>query len=77
MRPHQRALIGREAQVTASSNKQLVGIKGIVEDETKNTITIGGKKLPKSEITITIEGNTIEGKDISKTLTERIKVHKQ
>ena len=34
-------LIGLEAEVVDSPNKYLVGIKGIVLDETRNTLLIG------------------------------------
>lgn len=34
-------LIGLEAEVIASSNKCLVGIKGLILDETRNTLLIG------------------------------------
>ena len=77
MKPYQQPLIGKHAEITASPNKQLIGIKGIIEDETKNTITINGKQLPKKEITITINNEAIKGTTINKTTTERIKVHKQ
>lgn len=40
-------LIGLEAEVVESSNKDLVGIRGLILDETRNTLLIGqpgGKK---------------------------------
>lgn len=77
MKPHQQQLIGQQAEITASPNEQLVGIKGIIEDETKNTLTINGKQLPKNEITITINNQAINGNTINKSITERIKVQKQ
>lgn len=47
-------LIGSKIKIVESSNKQLEGMKGIVTDETKNTVTIktskGIKKLIKSQI---------------------------
>lgn len=40
-------LIGLEAEVAESTNKSLIGIKGKVMMETKNTLTIGTKVVPK------------------------------
>jgi len=48
-------LIGLEAEVTDSKNKDNIGIKGIIRDETKNTITIENKKLLKNNITLKIK----------------------
>ena len=65
-------LIGKNATVTESANKELIGTTGIITDETKNTITMSEKKLIKDQITITINGQ--EHKITSKTPSERIKV---
>ena len=43
----QHELIGLEAEVTASPNRSLVGTKGKVMMETKNTITVGARTVPK------------------------------
>jgi len=46
-------LIGVEAKVVRSTHKGYVGIKGLVVDETKNTITIlqgGRKKMVVKEV---------------------------
>lgn len=40
-------LIGLFAEVSESTNKNLVGTKGKVMMETKNTLTIGTKTVPK------------------------------
>jgi ribonuclease P protein subunit POP4 len=48
----QHELIGLEAEVTASSNGSLVGTKGKVMMETRNTITIGARTVPKKGTTI-------------------------
>ena len=40
-------LIGLHAEVSESTNKSLVGTKGKVMMETKNTLTIGTKVVPK------------------------------
>jgi ribonuclease P protein subunit POP4 len=48
-------LIGLDAEVTASTNKFNVGIKGLVVDETRNTLTIeaqsGLKRIQKKGTT--------------------------
>ena len=48
-------LIGLEAEVTDSKNKDNIGIKGKIRDETKHTIIIGKKKLLKNNITLKIK----------------------
>jgi RNase P/RNase MRP subunit p29 len=75
MKPHQQNLIGKHATITDAHNQELIGKSGTVEDETKNTITLNGKKIPKEHLTLTINGQTTTM--ITKTPTERIKVHKQ
>ena len=51
-------LIGKQAEVVESKNRSLLGIKGKIVDETKNTITISigekQKKLIKSQIALKI-----------------------
>jgi len=69
-------LIGSEIEDVGSKNNTLVGLKGIVIDETKNTITIQNKdikKLLKSHITIKIDGEVVEGKTLQKRPEDRIK----
>ncbi|MEA3430976.1 MAG: ribonuclease P protein subunit [Nanoarchaeota archaeon] len=74
-------LIGLGAKVIGSTNKADIGIKGIIIDETKNTITIlekdEKKKLIKKNIILEIEyeGKKIhvEGKLIAKRPEDRIK----
>ena len=77
MKPHQQPLIGKQAVVTSSPNKQLIGIAGTIKDETKNTLTINDKQLPKNLITITINNQPINTKHLNKKPSERIKVHQQ
>ena len=72
-------LIGKKISVVESSNITLVGIEGIVIDETKNTIKIRDKKnidktLVKSQIkTLKADDKIVEGKKIEKRIEERIK----
>ncbi len=67
-------LIGSNIEVVSSSNKTLVGLKGKIVEETKNTITLdNGKKLLKSHIKIKIGNDIIEGKNIKKRPEDRIK----
>ena len=74
-----RELIGRSMEVANATNKSLIGIKGRVIDETKNTITIElndkKKTLIKEQITFitTIEGKRIkiDGKKITKRPDKR------
>jgi RNase P/RNase MRP subunit p29 len=72
--------IGKEIKIIESDNPSLVGIDGVVEDETKNIITVKTrkngekKKLLKSQIIFTIENQKIFGKEILKSPEERIKL---
>jgi len=54
-------LIGLYAEVVDAKNKTNIGIKGEITDETKNMITIGGKNLIKSQVTLTIQ---LKGKKV-------------
>ena len=40
-------LIGLKTEIVRAKNPSLVGIKGKIIDETKNTLTIKGKKMKK------------------------------
>ncbi|MEM7820573.1 MAG: ribonuclease P protein subunit, partial [Candidatus Aenigmatarchaeota archaeon] len=42
-----RELIGLSAEVIQSTNRSLVGIKGIVTAETRGMLELGTKKVPK------------------------------
>lgn len=70
-------LIGKKISVIESKNNSLVGIKGVVVDETKNLVFIeteeGIKKIAKDQCVFDIEGKRIQGKDIAKRPEERIK----
>ena len=70
-------LIGKHIRITSSTHTTLIGKEGVVTNETKNTITINNQTIIKDQVTIEIDGKEILGKDITKTPTERIKVHKQ
>lgn len=57
-------LIGLEIEVTGSGNKSLIGKKGIITNETRNTLTIrNGRdtKLMKSAIVFKVR---LDGKDV-------------
>ena len=48
-------LIGLKAKIIRASHPELVGIEGYVLDETRNTLTIGGKRVwvvPKDVVEI-------------------------
>ena len=71
-------LIGKRACVTASGNKSLAGIEGIVVDETKNTLKIRDKKnreitIIKSQVTVMVGDSVIDGKKLAKRIEERMK----
>ena len=67
-------LIGSQIEVVGSKNKTLIGIKGEIINETKNTIELdNGKKLIKSHVMLKIEGETIGGEALKKRSEDRIK----
>lgn len=69
-----RELIGSKIEIIGSKNKTLEGVKGKIVDETKNTITLdNGKKILKSHVTLKINGEVVDGKDIQKRPEDRIK----
>ncbi len=70
--------IGKHIEVIDAENKKLVGIKGIIVDETKNMLVLdNGKTLIKDQITITMiigkETITLEGKQMNARPEDRIK----
>jgi len=71
--------IGENIEVKNSKNKQLIGIKGIVLDETKNTFLIKTtdkkqKNILKKDSTFEINNKTIDGNQITKRPEDRIKI---
>lgn len=74
-------LIGLQIEVVDAKNKDLIGIKGEVLNETKNTITLyqkgKNKTILKSQVTLNIKlGNKIvrvKGTELTKRPEERIK----
>lgn len=81
-------LIGCMATIIEAKNKNLKGLKGLVVDETKNTITItkdgfGEKKVPKKDtifefhIPETKEKTKIRGDEISLQPEKRMKKQKE
>ncbi|MBN2420887.1 ribonuclease P protein subunit [Candidatus Woesearchaeota archaeon] len=77
MKGKQIVLIGKKITITESNNKSLEGIRGVVVDETKNTISIecDGKtrKVVKEQCIFDVEGETIDGAEIAKSPEERVK----
>lgn len=77
--------IGKEVEVLFSSNASVVGMKGIVADESKNTITIkkgnASKIIPKSTSSLLISGKdgsfAINGKYICLRPEDRLKEHRK
>ena len=74
-------LIGLETEIIESENKNNNGIKGKIIDETKNTLTIKGKKIWKviktqNVFMFKIKNNKIiiNGKLIDERPEERIKI---
>ena len=73
-------LIGLPIEILEAKNKSLVGIKGIIIDETKNTITIKNhsiKKIIKNQVILKIKFDKkiikIDGKLLLNKPEERIK----
>lgn len=67
--------IGKNAHVTNAPNKSLIGLSGMIVNETKNTLVFeknnSHKKVLKNGVTISIDGK--EYVSNSKTIEDRIK----
>ncbi len=70
-------LIGKKIKIIESNNKSLVGMKGIVVNESKNilSVEVDGevKKIVKDLCVFDIEGRKVSGKEIAKRPEERLK----
>ena len=70
-------LVGSQIEIVDSKNKSLVGKKGEIIDETKNTLTIQTKrkkiKVLKAHITIMINNQKIQGKSLVSRPEDRLK----
>lgn len=67
-------LIGSLIEIVESKNQSLVGLKGFVIDETKNTLTVENKKIRKilkGHVKIKIDGKIVDGKKIRKKPEDR------
>ncbi|MBM3200532.1 ribonuclease P protein subunit [Candidatus Woesearchaeota archaeon] len=74
-------LIGLEAEIVDAENKSLIGMKGLIVDETKNMLAIESdgmvKRVVKSQVTLKIlfQGQTfqIDGKVLVRRPEDRLK----
>ena len=74
-------MIGSIIEVIDADNKDLIGIKGKIIDETKNTLLVqtikGRKRLLKNQIVFTTKNTTrsmiIDGKKIMRRPHDRIR----
>lgn len=70
-------LLGKQVEVIQSSNRYEVGIKGLVIEDTKNTIKVrtekGVKILIKNSIVLMINDKKIDGNLLIGKEEERIK----
>lgn len=77
MKSENEVLIGRTIKVVDAQNKNLVGIQGIVLNETRNMLMLKNKRLIKDQVTIEIEFEgkiyKIQGKKLVGRPEERIK----
>ncbi|HEV8595734.1 MAG TPA: ribonuclease P protein component 1 [Thermoplasmata archaeon] len=78
LRKHE--LIGLGVQVSGSTDPSLVGLRGTVRDETRNTLVVetarGEKRVPKQGTTFTFEvagGTRVAGDDLLFRPEDRIK----
>ncbi len=78
LRKHE--LIGLTVVVSASTDPSLVGLRGVVRDETRNTLLVEGpkgeKRVPKQGNTFTFDvqgGTRIEGDELLFRPEDRIK----
>ena len=78
LRKHE--LIGLSVVVSAATDPGLVGVRGVVTDETRNTLTVetakGEKRVPKHGVSFTFEvqgGVRVDGDDLLFRPEDRIK----
>ncbi len=63
-------------EITESRNTSLIGLKGTIIDETKNTFTITNhkdRKVMKEACIFNIEGNIVNGESLVARPEDRIK----
>lgn len=66
-------LIGKQAEVIESTNKSQIGLKGTIEDETKYSFVIDGKRVLKKNCTLKVGDLVVDGSKILKRPFDRIK----
>lgn len=70
-------LIGKEVEVVKSTNSSLIGIRGTIVDDTKNTLVVetqnGLKTVLKNTSIFLIDGIEVCGENIAKQPFERLK----
>ncbi len=74
-------LVGKKIEIVDAKNKHLIGLKGVVCDETANLFVVktlqGVKRVIKKQATfkVVLEGKTlkIDGELLHRSLIERIK----
>ena len=75
LRKHE--LIGLPVVVTASTDPSLVGLRGTVADETRNTLLVetakGEKRVPKKGTSFAFGGIPVQGDDLLFRPEDRIK----
>ncbi|MBS1263133.1 MAG: Ribonuclease P protein component 1 [Methanonatronarchaeales archaeon] len=70
MRPG--TLIGRRGAVVDHSNPDGLGIEGRIRDETRDTLRIGGSTVPKSEVSLELGGDVVDGELLVGRQEERL-----
>lgn len=70
-------LIGLKCRVIHATNPGLIGLEGIVVDETKHMLVLSSgikeKKIPKSEVVLKFGEIEIEGKELVGRPEDRVK----
>ena len=66
-------IIGEQMKVIESSNKSLEGLHGRIVDETRNTIVLDSKTIPKKGSIFEINGTVVNGDALVARPEERIK----
>ena len=74
-------LIGKKVKVKGSKNRDLVGISGLIVDETKKMLVIKTRReekmVEKKICTFEIDGQVVRGEDIYGMPWERLKKRKK
>ncbi len=77
MKKYKHELIGEEVIIASSKNESLKGLKGVVRDETRNTLLLetskGFKRVLKNSADFKVKERLVKGEELLARPEERVK----